>query len=475
MAKMKLKCPDCSGFVKKSSDGVCHCDKCNKDVNKKDCAKDTMEPALQCPNCNSGTVIPNEVQEDKGVCDSCGASVKLSDCKQRDEGEYEDPEEIGEDGFSKKKVTVNDSMLWSMSPSDAQTAKDMGLIEPFRATQDGFLKGRTVGTTIGVYTYKNADGTVSRRLRLPEEVFADDSVKSLRMVPVCNTHPTELVTPENSKKYSVGSVGDVMQDAYRLYPSLCITDADALQAIREGRRFLSCGYTADIEDKSGVWNGVAYDQIQRNIRYNHIALVDSPRAGDEAVMHFDGLEIENPSKENTHMAMKTIVLDGKEYQADEALAGIVAKFQADSKDSAEKIVKLEAERDTFKAQADKLAVDSKDVEAKLPALVLEGVKTRLALVDAAAKFGAEIKAEMTDGEIRKICLTKFNPAISLDGKDDAYLTVAFDVACGMVEAGAKFTGKVALKDGEFKPERTAEQARVEMAQRMEKQSRGEAI
>ena len=46
------------------------------------------------------------------------------------------------------------------------------MTEPFTRTVDGFLTGRAIVTSIGVFTYRYADGTELRELRLPEEVFA---------------------------------------------------------------------------------------------------------------------------------------------------------------------------------------------------------------------------------------------------------------------------------------------------------------
>jgi hypothetical protein len=58
--------------------------------------------------------------------------------------------------------------------------------------------------------------------------------------------------------------------------------------IGAGKRELSAGYRCLYEVTAGVWNGLHYDAIQRNIRGNHLALVTEGRMGpDVAVMdHF---------------------------------------------------------------------------------------------------------------------------------------------------------------------------------------------
>ena len=79
---------------------------------------------------------------------------------------------------------------------------------PFERTNEGFLRGRAIVTSIGVFAYKRKDGTVQRELRLPEEVFAFDTLNSMKLKPVTLNHPNELVTSENADRLQVGSLGD---------------------------------------------------------------------------------------------------------------------------------------------------------------------------------------------------------------------------------------------------------------------------
>ena len=77
---------------------------------------------------------------------------------------------------------------------------------PFERTTEGFLKGRAIVTSIGVFTYKRKDGTIQRELRLPEEVFSMETLNSMKLKPVTLNHPTELVTSDNADKLQVGSL-----------------------------------------------------------------------------------------------------------------------------------------------------------------------------------------------------------------------------------------------------------------------------
>ena len=64
-----------------------------------------------------------------------------------------------------------------------------------------------------------------------------------------------------------------------------IHDADVL---KRGLRELSLGYDCDLEENPGTWNGMPYDCIQRNIRINHLAIVDEARAGHQTRLNLDG-------------------------------------------------------------------------------------------------------------------------------------------------------------------------------------------
>jgi hypothetical protein len=182
---------------------------------------------------------------------------------------------------------------------------------PFTKTPEGFLSGRAIVTSVGVFSYRNKDGSITRELRPPGEVFAIDSLNSMNLKPMVNNHPLERVTPENAKNLQIGSLGNNPSDWVDTYAmllgdksgerglrgsdgfhvaiDLSITDAAAIKDIEENGKFaLSMGYDCEIEETSGVWCGMAYDAIQRNIRYNHCALVDGARAGDAAKIRLDG-------------------------------------------------------------------------------------------------------------------------------------------------------------------------------------------
>lgn len=88
------------------------------------------------------------------------------------------------------------------------------------------------------------------------EVFSKRSLESFSKIPLCVDHSPEPVTAANWKKYAVGTRGDeVLRDGQRLKIGLKITDKNAVDAVRAGKRELSVGYSTEL-----VWgDGIAPD------------------------------------------------------------------------------------------------------------------------------------------------------------------------------------------------------------------------
>ena len=296
---------------------------------------------------------------------------------------------------------------------------------PAEKTAEGFLIARAPVTSIGVFSYRNPDGSERRELRLPEEVFDEESLASLKMKPLTLLHPDEKVTPENVGKLSVGSVGsDVTSDSYRVYVSLTATKKEAVEAVENGSaRSLSCGYDCDIEWTSGTWMGMKYDCIQRKIRYNHVALVPVPRAGDGNAIRMDSagtptLPDMNKHENNTNQEdkMDKIHLDGADYQAEpqviaaynkavdraDGLEKELEKARNDAKEQLDKLTAakstVEAERDTYKERLDAM-------ENEMPGKIEKAIKDRLELVGKATAAGVEVKADMADADIKKAVIS----------------------------------------------------------------------
>ena len=384
---------------------------------------------------------------------------------------------------------------------------------PFERTTEGFLKGRAIVTCCGVFTYKRADGTLQRELRLPEEVFAPATLESLKLKPVTLNHPTELVTPENADMLQVGSLGDnpsctnqeynrngeptdwkKLTDGLNVAVDMIITKKDAIDAVINGKQGLSMGYTCDIEmaEPGSTWCGVEYDYIQRNIKYNHCAIVDAGRAGDNAKIELrvdsaDAvLEDKLVTKDGGTKMLKKINLDGIDYEAEESVIkalntekkradDAVAELSKFKEDSAKELSVMTAERDTQKERADKAEEDL--AKAKAEALdstkLDEAVNARIELYKNAEKAGVEVKNDMKDADIKKAVIAKVFPKANLDGKDSAYIDARYDATVEMLAERADSNSRQVLADTPNNHADSVDDARQRMIEKMKKDSRHE--
>jgi hypothetical protein len=378
--------------------------------------------------------------------------------------------------FSKKKFTIEQVRSWlsehkhsaikveKASGNEDGTIHaarfDRGTVGEVTRRDDGSILADAVVTRSGVFSYHNADGTVRRELRHPDNIFRLDSLETMKLIPVTNGHPTRLVTPETVQALKVGHTGEnVRPDGRNIRATLVIDAAEGIKAVDKGRRELSLGYEVDLVAQDGVYDGERYDFVQTNIRYNHLALVDSARAGREArlnidghgdgesLVHFDGAdaiefdESTNPNPTNPTRkgrSMPTLVLDGISYEASQEVINAHArekaradKAEADLKTSNESLSTVTAERDDVKDKLEKAEkVDhNEEINKRVDARVrLLGIANKVLDEETRKKLD-----EMDDKTIKtEIIVSRSANADEcrkvLDGKDEAYLDARFDAA-----------------------------------------------
>lgn len=83
-----------------------------------------------------------------------------------------------------------------------------------------------------------------------------------------------------------------------MYGNIKVFSQTMDELIRNGKKELSCGYRSKYEWQSGTHNGDPYDVIQRQIRGNHLSLVDEGRMGSEVAV-LDAFTLD--SKDVIHM------------------------------------------------------------------------------------------------------------------------------------------------------------------------------
>jgi len=312
-------------------------------------------------------------------------------------------------------------------------------------TDEGFLKVPARISRIGTQEYQAVEmgitdkppGTIITVYRPEEEVFSDKSLSSFATKPITDNHPPELVNSKNAKQFSVGHVGpEVMRDGMFAKTILHITDADAISKIESGKVELSNGYTADIEWSSGVTpNGINYDAIQRNIKGNHVAIVEKGRAGHECRL------ADNLPTTGDKVIMAKIAIDGVDYEVTDQAGQAVGKLQTrlldaekEAQKNAEEVKKKvdEMEEKDEESKSEKEALESKlkDAISKTPTgeALDKMVADRAALVAQVQSIAPDLKWEGKDtSSLKKEVVATKRPNIQLDSVSDGYIDAAYDM------------------------------------------------
>lgn len=335
---------------------------------------------------------------------------------------------------------------------------DNGTIKKTEMTKEGFLRADSIVTRTGVFKYINKDGSVRRELRHPNEVFRSDSLKSIELIPITLNHPTEgLVNNDNAKKLSIGTTGEnVRPHGDNVLSTLVITHKDGITAVKNGKQELSLGYELDLVPETGTFNGERYDYRQTNIRYNHLAIVDSARAGSVAKIHLDEDDaVQHNADDSKHdlndhnskhqpsqgdKTMEKIIINGIAYDAAPEVKNFLEaeSSRADKAESGLNTVK--EEKTALQANFDTLTDEKKKLEdVNLDALILKGVEARSKLIESATPHLDEdtLKkvSDMSNTDVMEAVVKAKFPKANLDSEQEnysIYLGARFDAA---IEAG----------------------------------------
>lgn len=338
---------------------------------------------------------------------------------------------------------------------------DLGeLSPPVKDPETGYLKATARITRVGVFVYGKGD-QASRELRLPEEVFNADSLASFGLVPFTNEHPGEALNSTNTGRFQKGTVSGASkhEDGMHVVAGIQITDADVIAAAEAGKRELSCGYKCAVEHRAGITKGIEgvpdglkYDSIQRNIRGNHVALVDRGRAGGSVALRFDhGEQITEPTSTRKPKMNETIKIDGVDYevtpQVAQAHRNAIGKRDQEILTERERANTAETKVQTETARADAAdekvtKLEAKVAEAVDPKKVDEAVRARVGLeVNAHSVIGhedsdgKEIKFDgQSDEDVRLLVVQSAFPDLDVKDAKPAYVQARFDIA---VEDAAK--------------------------------------
>lgn len=114
----------------------------------------------------------------------------------------------------------------------------------------------------------------------PEELFSPKSLNTAWGKPIVLAHPEDAITKDNYGllKPRGSTMTDYLNTENVLTILGVIQDAEAIEAVLSGVDRVSAGYQRQLENIGGkLW--------QKDRNYNHFALCDNPRAGDNCKLH----------------------------------------------------------------------------------------------------------------------------------------------------------------------------------------------
>ncbi len=306
-------------------------------------------------------------------------------------------------------------------------------------------------TRSGVFEYTRPSGEVVREYRPADEVAKADALATIEDLPVTVGHPKSGVSGATLDAVAAGHVRSPVayeaDGATLVRGTLTITKSDARTGVASGKLTeTSMGYDCRVENVPGTApNGQRYDAIQRDLVYNHVAIL--PPGGARLGTRLDGAENDRVLRldaagnqvtdtERTIVKIKVKKIDGKEVEFEQH--------------SPEHFSHVEAERDAAAARADALDAEVKSFRED----AAKAVRADLEKV-AGSVLGKEFKADgKSDRDVKAAVIGARFPTIKLDGKDDAYVSAMFDAALASAPVKAR-------KDGGSQAELSRELARAD--------------
>jgi len=168
---------------------------------------------------------------------------------------------------------------------------DRAIILDSQESDYGFLTVECVITKTGVMSYLDSDGNLQKEAKLPEDIFAEDTIESAKGVPASKEHPNEFpIDTSNYTEHMKGMTHTnvVKEDDTYLVVSVTVFDEQLIEEIKTGiREEVSIGLECTLVEESGTYNGEDYDYKQTNIKINHIAFTKKGRAGSDVKARLD--------------------------------------------------------------------------------------------------------------------------------------------------------------------------------------------
>lgn len=227
-------------------------------------------------------------------------------------------------------------------------------------TDQGFLEGEVVASRTGIFNYYDADGKCRKELRHPDDVLKEDSLKTLKMIPVTDDHPQEFVDVNNASSLQKGFTGESYRadEEGNIVVRIKVTDSNLINKILSGKKAeLSLGYSVSLKKDAGTYKGEKYDYRQTDIVYNHLAVVEMGRAGRNARFRLDSkkaCELAETRYNNDNLKSIEENMSDTDKKLDHEVEVQKARFDA-----------LTNERDLLKHRLDTAEAKNKALESTL--------------------------------------------------------------------------------------------------------------
>lgn len=336
-----------------------------------------------------------------------------------------------------------------------------------RRTADGYMAIHARAARTGIYQYLGREidpegkhftaDQVVNVYRPPEEVFDKASLGSFIGKPITDDHPAQGVDASNWRDLARGTIMGAAKDGEYVGFDLAFLDADMITKIDTGKRELSNGYAARLDVEDGVApDGTAYQAVQREIRGNHVAVVDAGRAGsscrigDAAICRpipsdevakflvdqrtYDAARdgVINDRNKGDRQVPKIILVDGLQLDISnvDVAEATITKLIADAKAASD--AKAKAEGDVAQLTADKAALTAEvtDLKGQLdkakitPAALRDAAKSYADVMGKAKALGVTVADDADELAIKRAVV---DAKLGDDAKDwsDEQIAIGF--------------------------------------------------
>ena len=311
--------------------------------------------------------------------------------------------------FIDEATTIQLNDLACDMPSERKFKDSGAMVAPCTIARTGIMQYRA--SECGAMFADRDPNSIVKIATLETDLFDKDSIESYRSAPITVNHPEVDVDISNAKELQKGNLDSVpFADGNQLSGTIVINDADTLKLIDGGLDQLSSGHTCTLVLAD---EGQEYDAFKTNIRANHVALVESGRAGTARI-----------ADEATETLTKLTDTETKLADTETKLADTETKL-ADVKRNKEVIsAKLEATQEKL-ADTEKLL---KEAELKVSDEAIDKlVDTRLTFVKEVATLSDMDITGMSIAEAkRKVVAQLLDKDIS--NKSDTYVEARFEIA-----------------------------------------------